>query len=91
MSNMDYGITNTMITVTLMTTMSMAKTVMTTMTMMTMTMMMIAITVMTMATTTMTKVFFHKYAVPVCSPRSSVGVVGSASAVVARQQKAKIM
>ena len=30
------------------------------------------------------KGFFHKYDVPVCSPRSSVGVVGSASAVVVR-------
>ena len=59
MSNMDYGITNTMITVTLMTTMSMAKTVMTTMTMKTMTMMTIVITVMTMAS------FLHKYVVPV--------------------------
>ena len=56
MSNMDYGITNTMITVTLMTTMSMAKTVMTTMTMMTMTTTRIVITVMTMATTMVTSI-----------------------------------
>ena len=73
MSNMDYGITNTMITVTLMTTMSMAKTVMTTMTMKTMTMMTIVITVMTMATTMATstnnydKALRHKNVVSVLS------------------------